>query len=85
MPKGVEFQALQLPAYKELTKFIADEDLAVLYKGSLLELEEEANRRVFKTARAKKKEGTLLGIIGSISALLAGLAGKKIIKKKVKK
>lgn len=33
IPKGVEFQAIQPPLHKSLTKIIAPEDLVVMYKG----------------------------------------------------
>lgn len=84
IPAGVEFQAIQKPAYPKLTKFIVtDGDLAVVYKGSLLELEQEANRRVVKASRAARQQGAMLGVIGSIVTFLGGLFTKnKVTKKK---
>jgi hypothetical protein len=75
--KGQEFTAIQKPKFKTPTKFIADEDLAVLYKGNLLELEQEANRRAINAARAGKKTGALLGGLGTILTAIAGILAKK--------
>ena len=84
IPAGVEFQAIQKPAYPKLSKFIvADGDLAVIYKGTLLELEQEANFRAIKAARSGKKQGAIWGSIGSLISLLGALFAKnKLFKKK---
>jgi hypothetical protein len=78
IPAGQKFTAIQKPAYPKPTEFVvADDDLAVLYKGNLLEVEKEANRRAVKQARTAKTQGAVLGIIGSILALIAGAVVKK--------
>ena len=82
IPKGVEFKAIQKPTYTELTGFIADEDLAIVYKGTLIELEEEANRRAIKAGRTAKTKGALFGSLGSLLAIVAGLVTKSKLKKK---
>lgn len=86
IPKGVAFKAIQKPAYKELTEFVVpDDDLKVLYAGSLLELEQEANKKAVKGARIAKKEGMTLGIAGSILTFLTGLLGVFIKNRNSKK
>ena len=77
--------AIQKPKYAELTEFAADEDLAVIYKGSLLELEQEANSRAIKSARAAKTKGAVFGSLGSILAIISGLLGKGLLDKLKKK
>jgi hypothetical protein len=86
IPAGTEFKAIQKPAYPKLTEFVvADDDLKVVYAGNLLELEQEANRRVIKSARSARTMGAVLGILGSVLAIIAGLVGKKAFSKKDKK
>lgn len=82
IPKGTEFVAMQKPKYPKLTKFTADEDLAIVYKGNLLELEQEADARVIKAARAAKVKGVVFGGLGSILAIVAGFVTSKLLKKK---
>jgi hypothetical protein len=82
IPKGVAFKAIQKPAYTILTEFVVpDDDLKVLYAGSLLELEQEANKKAVKGARVAKNQGTILGIVGSIFTMLAGFFIKSKLKK----
>lgn len=86
IPKGVAFKAIQKPAYKELTEFVVpDDDLKVIYAGSLLELEQEANKKAIKGARTAKTQGMTLGIIGSLLTFLTGLVGVFIKNKNSKK
>lgn len=79
--KGQEFTAIQKPKFDKPTKFIADEDLAVLYKGNLLALEQEANSKAIKAARAARTQGAAWGAIGSLLTAAAGFAAKKGIGK----
>jgi len=87
IPMGVAFKAIQKPAYPNLTEFIVtDGDLAIIYKGNLLELEQEANRRAVKAARAGKQQGAIWGAITSLLTLLGGIFAKmKLTKKKGEK
>lgn len=80
IPAGTEFTAIQKPKHSTLTKFAADEDLMVLHKGTYLELEQEANSRAIKQARAAKTQGALWGSLGSILAIIASLLGKNLWK-----
>ena len=73
IPKGETFRAIQRPAYPKITDFVADEALSILYQGKLLELEKEANDRAFKQAKVAKKQGMLIGTVGSIFAFLGGI------------
>lgn len=84
IPKGVEFQAIQKPAYPTLTKFvIPDDDLMVLYKGSYHDLETEADKRVAKTARTARAQGAMMGVGGSLLSGLVGLIWLAVKKKKL--
>lgn len=82
IPKGIAFKAIQKPAYKELTEFIAEADLAVLYKGNLLDLEKEANRKAIKMARGARMNGALIGIIGSLVSIIGGAFAKNYFENK---
>lgn len=73
IPKGATFNAVQTPDIKEITEFIAPDDLVVMYKGNLLELQEEANERVFKEVNNAKKKGKILALITGIIGLAGGL------------
>lgn len=73
IPQGAKFEAIQTPNHPELTEFVAPDDLTVIYSGRLLELEKEANERVVKQAGKSKKQGVLIGSIGSLFAFLSGL------------
>ena len=82
IPAGVEFQAIQKPAYPALTKFVVpDDDLAVLYKGSLHDADVEANNHAIKGARSAKIQGAVMGAalptIGLLVQIVAGLLRKK--------
>ena len=81
IPQGTSFKAV-INDKTPLTEYIADDDLVVMYKGNLLELEKEANKRVIGATRSAKKQGALLGIIGSVLSIAAGLIGKGILKRK---
>ena len=81
IPAGTKFTAIQAPKYSTPKEFAADEDLAVLYKGKLLELEVEADSRAFKAADQARTRGLWLGILGSLLALIAGLVIKAIFSK----
>jgi hypothetical protein len=77
IPAGTPFKAIQLPVTKELKEFIVtDADLAVLYKGNLLELEEEANSRAIKAARTAKTTGIAWGAIGTLITALGAFLAK---------
>lgn len=83
IPKGTTFKAIQKPQYKELTEFVVpDDDLAVIYKGSLLELEESANRRVASTARSSAIKGGIIGLLGSLFSIIAVFLKRNPKKKK---
>jgi len=87
IPAGVTFKAIQKPAYPKLTEFtVADQELVIISKGNLLELEQEANNRAIKAARGAKKEGVIWGSIGSLLAFLSALVAKfKLLKRKESK
>jgi len=86
IPKGTPFKAIQKPTYPTLTEFIVtDDDLAVIYKGNLLELEQEANRRAIKAARDARTKGAVMGSIGSLLAIISSLIGKGIWNRVTKK
>lgn len=86
IPKGTPFKAIQKPAFPSPTEFVvADDDLAVIYKGNLLALEEEANQRVVKATRSAATKGAAMGIGGSLLSAIAGgiwyaVRRKKLIK-----
>ena len=84
IPKGAKFQAIQKPAYKTLTSFIADDDLIVLYKGTYLEMVMSANDKILKAQKAERKKGYLYASIASLLSLLAGIFGRKKIMKRKK-
>lgn len=66
IPQGTKFYATQKPKYENVTEFTADDDLAIVYKGKLLELEKEANKQAFEA----KEKGTEIGIkLGGTVAL----------------
>ena len=70
IPKGEEFTALK---DRKKVKVTADEDLIVLYKGKLLELEKEASRKAVRRAKFSKRNIALVSSLGSLLALLSGL------------
>jgi hypothetical protein len=81
IPAGTPFKAVQ-SAKEPAKEFVeATSDLVVLYEGNLQELEQEANRQAITKARAAKKQGALLGGLGSILTILAGLLGKNFWEK----
>ena len=71
IPKGKTFPTIDKG--KEID-IVAPEDMAVLFKGQLLKLEEEATNRVYKTVKVNKKKatifGSLAGVIGIIGAFI---------------
>ena len=77
IPKDTKFYAIQTPKYKQLTEFTAEDDLAVLYKGKLIELEKDANDRAFKLAEQAKIKGILWGAIPTILLLLTIVLKRK--------
>jgi len=81
VPSGTTFKAVQPPKYNQLTEFTADDDLALVYKGSLVEMEIKANNKAFKAADQARTKGVVLGGVGSLLALLAALAGKSLMNK----
>lgn len=84
IPAGVEFQAIQKPTYPKLSRFIVvDSDLAVLYKGSLHDLETEADKKIAKSARTAKTQGVLMGIGGSALSGLVGLIWLAVKRRKL--
>lgn len=84
IPRGIAFKAIQKPAYPNLTEFIVtDGDLAVVYKGNLAELEQQADNRVIKAARGARTQGAIWGSISSVLGLLGAIFAKnKVLKKK---
>lgn len=54
IPQGQEFTA-NLDGKQG--KYVADEDLIIMYKGKLLELQEEANERSFAVSPKENKGG----------------------------
>ena len=81
IPAGATFQATQAPTYKKITTFVAPEDLSVIYKGKLLELEQAADKKVIDTSRAAKQTGIIWGALGTIVTVLGGLITKFFINK----
>ena len=87
--KGDKFTAIQIPEFKTPTEFIADADMSVVYKGKLLELQEEANKKGFIRDKIAKRNNVIFGGAGvSFSAILLWLKkklkGVKVTKKKEK-
>ena len=82
IPAGTAFKAIQKPTYPKLHEFIVTDDLSVIYKGNLLELEQEANTKVVKATASAKTTGAFMGIGGSLVTLLLGWATKKVLTKK---
>ena len=86
IPAGTTFKGMQRPIIKDPVDVIAEEDMAVLYKGKLLELEKAADARAFKAADTAKTQGMVLGIVGALLAAFAAAMGKglwdRISKKK---
>src|SRR3990167_498692 len=78
IPAGTLFKAIQKPTYPTLTEFSVPNDLVVLHKGNLIELEKEANRKAIKGARRARMNGMMWGIMGTFMTALAGAAGKKV-------
>lgn len=77
IPKGAKFQAIQPPLYKDLTEFVADSDLIVLYKGKYMELVRESNSRFLKRLKAERYKAVGLGSLASLLSFLAGLMRRK--------
>jgi len=82
IPKGTEFTAIRLPEIKTPTKFLADDDMLVMYKGSYAEQEQLWNESAFKKAKTEKNKGLWIGILGSLMAAIAAFAVKNITSKK---
>ncbi len=87
--KGWKYTAIMLPDIKEPTEFTAGSDLAVISKGNLLELQEEANKKGFVREKVAKRNNILMGGAGlSIPVILVWikrkLKGIKVTKKKEK-
>ena len=70
IPKGTEFYATQKPKHKNLTLFVAEDDLKVIYAGELMRLEMEATETAFVVARQEKKITAFLTILGLIFFLI---------------
>ena len=82
--KGSEFTAIQAPEYKIPTKFLAEDDLLVLYKGKYLEQEKAWSSKAWKLADESKVRGLFLGIFGSIISAAAAMLVKNMLSKKEK-
>ena len=67
------------PNNKGTIEIQADEDLVALYRGTLLELEKEANKRVLGNKTSTKKKMTIAGVVTAVFAAIGGLF--KIISK----
>jgi len=80
LPVGTTFTALKSPE-RIPQQFIAPEDMVVVYKGSYLDLQKEANKQVFNKVRSKKQKAMVGGGIVSLLAIIAGIF-KKLKKKK---
>lgn len=76
IPAGTTFQAIQKPKFSVLTSFTAKNDLVVLDKGNLLELEQSANAKLLKGTRTAKTKGIMWGILGSVFSITAAFGTK---------
>jgi len=85
VPKGAKFQAIQPPQYKDLTEFVADSDLIVLYKGKYMELVRESNDKFLKRIKAERYKAVGIGSLVSLLSFLGGLFSRKRKGKKRRK
>jgi hypothetical protein len=78
--KGDSFKATQDPK-EPARQFVAGDDLVVMYKGKLEELEKAADSRMFTAADAAKTKGLVFGAIASLLTLFAGIYLKGLAEK----
>lgn len=79
IPKGEPFNAIANDG--KLAQRRALDDLVVLYKGKLLELEKEADMRVLKMV----KKGNNKAVLSGVGTLIASVVGAWFAMKKKKK
>ena len=80
IPQGTPVAVVN-PNGSNIIEIQADEDLIAIYKGTLLDLEKEANKRVLGKKTSDKKKALWGGIGASILAVLAGIVKKLTTKK----
>jgi len=76
VPQGQKITVIDPNNQTHTIEIAADEPLVCMYRGSLLELEKDANRRVIGVPANNKKNALWAGIGASILAIIAGIIKK---------
>ena len=82
IPEGSKFEAIQPPRFKDITTFVADDDLVVMYKGSYLDLISKSNDKFLAKIKADKVKNNWIILISSIISLIVGIFSHKKFSKK---